>query len=112
MRYIRGHTGEYLNECKVFSNMTNKTVHCGESTERKCVINLKTSDLFAHLCDLCNFVQLDLKNMVQHLKNQHETKIINENDLPISNIKLLPALNSLRMQTILINQNAAIIPGK
>lgn len=107
--HVRGHTGEYPNECRICSKMTNAYAHCGGPTERKNVFDLKTTDLSAFLCELCNFVQLDEENMVGHLRNHHGIHEIGDQ---YSIITLLPALNRLPMQANPNDLNDAIISGK
>lgn len=107
--HFRGHTGEYSNECQICPKMTNTYSHCGVPTERKKIFDLKTTDLTAFLCELCNFVQLDKENMVGHLRNHHEIHEISDQ---YSIITLLPKLNSLRMQANPNDPNDTIISGK
>lgn len=71
--HIDSHTGEYRNKCRVCSTtFAFSTVHCELKTTRTDAFRLDEEDITAHLCLDCNFVQIDKKNMIRHLKTQHE----------------------------------------
>lgn len=71
--HIRGHTGEYSNECRVCKmSFGSPTTHCSLTTVRVSEGLKSNHDLIGYLCLECNYVQVEETNIVQHLKTQHE----------------------------------------
>lgn len=71
--HVRGHTGEYSNECRVCKmSFAGPTIHCRLTTVRVSEGFKQHHDLVGYLCLECNFVQIEETNIVQHLRTQHE----------------------------------------
>lgn len=108
--HMRTHTGEYVNKCEQCKTRTMSTTHCGWPTSKpKC--NLYAMGLTAYICIRCNYMQIDKKNIVAHLKRQHNrdrvaiTSMENEYRMVV----LMPPLKEIRVQA---NPNVDVAQGE
>lgn len=70
--HIRVHTGEYARLCVSCGANVIAHGHCGFASELlRTPHNLASDDLMCFMCKCCNFVQIELKNMLSHLTKQH-----------------------------------------
>lgn len=97
MDHIRSHTGEYANICTLCQKCVCFTSHCGMHTQRLEENDILRNNVHAHLCNECNYLQLNEENMRGHLKNQHNC---NDHDCRqrYKTFLLLPAIKSLHIQ--------------
>lgn len=93
--HIRSHTGEYANVCNLCLKSVCFTNHCGMHTHRIEENDLFNDDLYAYLCIECNYLQLNEKNIINHLETQHGFTDLAHR---YRRIKILPSLNSLPFQ--------------
>lgn len=108
--HMRTHTGEYVNKCADCKALTMSTTHCGwPTTKPKC--NLYTMGLTAYICIRCNYMQIDKKHIVAHLKKQHnrDPVAITSIEREYRKVVLVPPLKEIRIQT---NPNADCAQGK
>lgn len=107
--HMRTHTGEYVNKCIECNVLSMNSTHCGWPTVKpKC--NLYLMGLNAYICLRCNYTQIEKKNMVSHLKRQHNkdriaiTTIENE----YRKIVLMPPLKDIAIRA---NPNDNAVQG-
>lgn len=89
MRHVATHTGEYSLECGYCKHKF------GKSNEHQCKqrggkvpmereidveIEFDGKALFAFLCKLCNFTQMDASNVERHIAEQHELTDLTDED--------------------------------
>lgn len=97
--HMRTHTGEYVNKCSECCALTMSATHCGWPTAKpRCPLN--TQGLTVYICLRCNYTQINKKNIVAHLKKQH-----NRDDVAITSMEneyrmvvLMPPLKDIRVQ--------------
>lgn len=104
--HIRSHSGEYANVCILCQKSVCFNNHCGMNTDRKVVHDLFNDDLYAYLCTECNYVQLNEKNLLNHLERQHNFSDFSSR---YRQIKVLPSFNSLPLKP---NPNTLAGAGK
>lgn len=71
VEHIRGHTGEYCNQCILCQKLCKNHTHCGLATARIDDFNLIHNELCGYRCIDCNYVQLNEENIRSHLTTQH-----------------------------------------
>lgn len=106
-QHIRSHTGEYANICDICKQefCFDSSSHCSLMVVRRPEFDRDPSReaLRGFICNDCNFVQISEKNMVEHLRHQHD---YSDSDLsflqpPYTKIIILPAMDCLPLQSIL-----------
>ncbi|XP_055299346.1 uncharacterized protein LOC129566958 [Sitodiplosis mosellana] len=71
--HIQAHTGEYKNKCPVCCLLLPfPSYHCQQRTRNIDEFRLDEADLTVHLCLVCNYAQIEVANMINHLKTQHK----------------------------------------
>lgn len=92
--HLRVHTGEYIYKCPKCHLEVSCRKHCGVSTDllETQSQNLFVDDFVGFICNDCNFVQLDEKNMKKHIEIQHKET---EAEGHYQSITLLPAIKRL-----------------
>ncbi|XP_031636434.1 uncharacterized protein LOC116349232 isoform X2 [Contarinia nasturtii] len=92
--HFRSHTGEYTNECYLCQKAVSFYTHCGMPTIRnQNEVNLGQTSLYAHMCNKCNFIQIDEKNMRNHVIKQHGKK--DNIEQYYREISLMPSMKKL-----------------
>lgn len=97
--HMRTHTGEYTNKCIDCGVVSLNANHCGRPTSKqKC--HLYEMGLTGYICIRCNYVQIDKKRIISHLKTQHDNDRIAivsiENEF--REVVIIPPLRAIHAQ--------------
>lgn len=92
--HIRSHTGEYAFECTICEKSLCFKAQkcCNLQPNITNTIDSPCTEFAAFICLKCNYIQINEKNVIKHLKNEHEVEVLNEQYLRVA---LLPSFNSL-----------------
>lgn len=75
-KHFVSHTGECPFECRKCGSKLFDDLHKRCNSKNNIAINgpheFKENKLYGYVCKLCNFVQLDKKNISKHIDNQHQ----------------------------------------
>lgn len=107
--HMRTHTGEYTRKCMECGVSTMSATHCGWPTSKpKC--NLYATGLNAYICIRCNYMQMNKKNIIAHLKKQHclDSAAITSIENEYRKIALMAPLKDIETQA---NPNDNVVQG-
>lgn len=81
-KHMVSHTGECPFECRKCGSKLFEDLHKRCNSRNNIPINgpheFKENKLYGYVCKLCSFVQLDKKNIYNHIENQHQVMPIEE----------------------------------
>lgn len=92
--HIRMHTGEFAYKCTVCNKSFNCSRNCCFQYASKIIkLSYFKQNFVAYICKMCNYIQISKKNIQKHLRNEHQSRNINDQ---YDQVTLLPALNSVK----------------
>lgn len=121
--HLASHTGEFRYECSDcgdrFANAEDHTksidFNC-ESNNRfeKPQFSYENDNLYAFVCELCNYTQFGQHNIVKHLRKNHdiEKKSVNEYFSKVTVLKFEGDVDNDDRATTTIDKNTEMITGK
>lgn len=75
-KHFVSHTGECPFECRVCKSKLFDDLHKRCNSQNNILINgpheFTENKMYGYVCKLCNFVQLDKKNILKHIDSQHQ----------------------------------------